>query len=55
VYRDIDSNRNPHLVTKDRVERAAAENQFTSGKLAAIEVSFFPRGILDSDSLLSIL
>ncbi|KAF9518407.1 hypothetical protein BS47DRAFT_296690 [Hydnum rufescens UP504] len=39
VLRDIDSNRNPHLVTKDRVERAAAENQFTSGKLAAIELS----------------
>jgi len=37
VLRDIDANRNPHLVTKDRIERAAAENQFTSGKLAAIE------------------
>ncbi len=36
---DVDANRNPHLVTKERIERAAAENQFIKGKLAAIEVS----------------
>ena len=35
---DVDANRNPHLVTKERIERAAAENQFIKGKLGAIEV-----------------
>jgi len=37
VLDDIDNSRNPTIVTKDRIERAATENQFTNGKLEAIE------------------
>jgi mediator of RNA polymerase II transcription subunit 10 len=39
VLLDIDSAKNPMLLTKDRLERAATENQFMNGKIAAIEVS----------------
>lgn len=37
VLMDIDNARNPMLLTKDRLERAATENQFMNGKIAAIE------------------
>lgn len=40
VLADIDNSRNPMNVTRDRIERAATENQFMNGKIAAIEVSF---------------
>ncbi|KAH7912476.1 mediator complex, subunit Med10, partial [Hygrophoropsis aurantiaca] len=36
VLADIDSARNPFHLTKERLERAAAENQFMNGKMAAI-------------------
>lgn len=38
VLTDIDNARNPMTLTKDRIERAAAENQFMNGKIAAIDV-----------------
>ncbi|KAA1465891.1 hypothetical protein DENSPDRAFT_830581 [Dentipellis sp. KUC8613] len=34
---DIDNGRNPMHLTKDRLERAATENQFMNGKITAIE------------------
>lgn len=44
VLSDIDSAKNPMVLTKDRLERAATENQFTNGKITAIEVSLpYPR------------
>lgn len=39
VLMDIDSSRNPMLLTKERLERAATENQFMNGKIHAIDVS----------------
>ena len=39
--RDIDNGRNPMVLTKDRLERAATENQFMNGKIHAIEVLIF--------------
>ena len=39
VLQDIDNARNPMQLTKDRLERAATENQFMNGKMAAIDVS----------------
>lgn len=38
VLADIDNARNPMQLTKERLERAATENQFMNGKIAAIEV-----------------
>ena len=35
----MDNGKNPMLLTKDRIERAATENQFMNGKIRAIEVS----------------
>jgi len=37
VLTDIDNGRNPMHLTKDRLERAATENQFMNGKIKAIE------------------
>ena len=37
VLADIDSARNPMQLTKERLERAATENQFMNGKILAIE------------------
>ncbi|KAL4076034.1 transcription factor subunit Med10 of mediator complex-domain-containing protein [Scleroderma yunnanense] len=37
VLADIDNARNPMQLTKERLERAATENQFMNGKIAAIE------------------
>jgi len=37
VLLDIDNAKNPMLLTKDRLERAATENQFMNGKITAIE------------------
>jgi len=39
VLSDIDNARNPMQLTKERLERAATENQFMNGKIAAIDVS----------------
>lgn len=39
VLMDIDNGKNPMQLTKDRLERAATENQFMNGKINAIEVS----------------
>jgi len=39
VLADIDNSRNPMQLSKDRLERAATENQFMNGKIAAITVS----------------
>jgi mediator of RNA polymerase II transcription subunit 10 len=41
VLTDIDNARNPMQLTRDRLERAATENQFMNGKIAAIAVSIF--------------
>ena len=38
VLIDIDNSRNPMTLTKDRLERAATENQFMNGKIQALEV-----------------
>ena len=35
---DIDNSRNPVMLTKERLERAATENQFMNGKIHAIDV-----------------
>ncbi|KAI0676655.1 transcription factor subunit Med10 of mediator complex-domain-containing protein, partial [Trametes maxima] len=37
VLVDVDNSRNPMLLTKERLERAATENQFMNGKIQAIE------------------
>ncbi|KAI0056679.1 hypothetical protein BV25DRAFT_1552813 [Artomyces pyxidatus] len=37
ILTDIDNGRNPMHLTKDRLERAATENQFMNGKITAIE------------------
>lgn len=37
VLGDIDSAKNPMILTRDRLERAAAENQFMNGKIRAID------------------
>lgn len=37
VLADIDNARNPMQLTKDRLERAATENQFMNGKISAID------------------
>jgi mediator of RNA polymerase II transcription subunit 10 len=39
VLSDIDNSRNPMQLTRERLERAATENQFMNGKIAAIDVS----------------
>lgn len=39
VLADIDNSRNPMLLTKERLERAATENQFMNGKIHAINVT----------------
>ena len=35
---DIDNGRNPMNLTRERIERAAVENQFMNGKIAAVQV-----------------
>ncbi|KAJ6618226.1 transcription factor subunit Med10 of mediator complex-domain-containing protein [Mycena sp. CBHHK59/15] len=37
VLTDIDNTRNPMQLTRERLERAATENQFMNGKIVAIE------------------
>ncbi|OSD01700.1 hypothetical protein PYCCODRAFT_1411892 [Trametes coccinea BRFM310] len=37
VLMEIDNSRNPMLLTKERLERAATENQFMNGKIQAID------------------
>lgn len=39
VLADIDNGRNPMQLTRERLERAATENQFMNGKIHAINVS----------------
>jgi hypothetical protein len=39
VLADIDNSRNPMQLSKERLERAATENQFMNGKIAALTVS----------------
>ena len=39
VLADIDNARNPLQLTRERIERAATENQFMNGKIQAIDVS----------------
>ena len=43
VLAEIDSGRNPMQLTRDRLERAATENQFMNGKIQAIKVSYLAR------------
>lgn len=42
VLAEIDGGRNPMQLTRDRLERAATENQFMNGKIQAIKVSLEP-------------
>ncbi|KAH7105748.1 hypothetical protein BKA62DRAFT_687850 [Auriculariales sp. MPI-PUGE-AT-0066] len=42
VLEDIDQGRNPHNLTRERLERTATENQFMHGKVTAVEVSRDP-------------
>lgn len=49
ILTDIDNGRNPMHLTKDRLERAATENQFMNGKIKAIEVC--PRLVCSPDFL----
>ncbi|KZT39801.1 hypothetical protein SISSUDRAFT_984350 [Sistotremastrum suecicum HHB10207 ss-3] len=37
VLADVDNARNPMILTRDRIERAALENQFMNGKIDAIQ------------------
>ncbi|KAF9052309.1 hypothetical protein BDZ89DRAFT_1005225 [Hymenopellis radicata] len=37
VLAEIDNGRNPMQLTRDRIERAATENQFMNGKIAALD------------------
>ncbi|KZP25488.1 hypothetical protein FIBSPDRAFT_694374, partial [Athelia psychrophila] len=37
VLADVDSAKNPMQLTRERLERAATENQFMNGKIAAID------------------
>jgi len=39
VLAEIDNGKNPMQLTTERIERAAAENQFMNGKIAALDVS----------------
>jgi Transcription factor subunit Med10 of Mediator complex len=39
ILTDIDNSRNPMQLTKERIERAATENQFMNGKIASLTVS----------------
>ena len=38
VLTEIDNARNPMMLTQDRLERAATENQFMNAKIAALDV-----------------
>lgn len=38
ILADIDNSRNPMQLSRDRLERAATENQFMNGKIQAIKV-----------------
>ena len=38
ILAEIDNARNPMQLTRDRLERAATENQFMNGKIQAIKV-----------------
>lgn len=38
VLDEVDNSRNPMTLTKERIERAATENQFMNGKIHAIQV-----------------
>lgn len=38
VLTDVDNAKNPMQLTKERIERAATENQFMNGKIAALTV-----------------
>jgi hypothetical protein len=42
VLSEIDSAKNPMQITRDQIERAAAENQFMNGKIAALTVKKAP-------------
>ena len=39
IFRDVDNSKNPMMLTKDRLERAATENQFMNGKIHALSAS----------------
>ena len=42
ILMDIDNGRNPMQLTKERLDRASAENQFMNGRIRAVQVCFFP-------------
>jgi mediator of RNA polymerase II transcription subunit 10 len=41
VLAEMDNGKNPMQLTTERIERAAAENQFMNGKIAALDVRLF--------------
>lgn len=52
VLAEIDSSRNPMQLTRDRLERAATENQFMNGKIQAIKVCTSLLRLAEADSCL---
>lgn len=41
LYSYVENGRNPELFTQSFVERTATENQFTNGKIKAVDVGYF--------------
>ena len=41
VLEEVDNSRNPMSLTKERIERAATENQFMNGKIQAIQACIY--------------
>ena len=39
VLKHVDEAHNPEFITRERIERVAAENQFAYAKIAALDVS----------------
>lgn len=46
VLAEIDNSRNPTMLTRERLERTATENQFMNGKIQAIQVRSTSRPLL---------
>lgn len=54
VLEEIDNSRNPMHLTRERLERAATENQFMNGKIQAIKVCALNVGTTQGVGLLNI-
>ena len=51
VLEEIDNSRNPMHLTRERLERAATENQFMNGKIQAIKVRVYTGVLLKGPKL----